>query len=128
MSREIRLAYKDIWQKHRSLAALVIIMWVLALIAVIVSVVLLEPKYLRTLSSYTNLGIVNYYLGARWWHAIVFPVSAVAFASFWTILAAQLFHKKGERFARLFLILSYFVLFTLGVVAVRVLLFNAELS
>jgi hypothetical protein len=128
MNREIRAALKEIWQKHRSLAAMLIVMWVLALLVIIVSVVLLEPKYLRTLSAYTNLGIVNYYLGARWWHAIVFPVASLFFAFFWTILTAQLYAKKGAKFTKSFVFLSYFVLVTLGVTAVRVLLFNAELS
>ena len=128
MSREIRGALKEVWQKHRSLAAMLVIMWVLAAIVIIVSVVLLEPKYLRTLSSYTNLGIINYYLGARWWHAIIFPVSSLAFAFFWTVLTGQLYLKKGAKFTKSFILLSYFVLFTLGVTTVRVLLFNSELS
>ena len=128
MSREIRGTLKEIWQKHRGLAAMLIVIWVLALIVVAISLILLEPKYLRTLSAYTNLGIVNYYLGARWWHAIVFPAAALIFAYFWTILSAQLYVKKGARFTQSFLLLFFFLIFTLGVVAVRVLLFNAELS
>jgi hypothetical protein len=107
---------------------MIVVMWLLALIVIIVSTVLLEPKYLRTLGAYTNLGIVNYYLNARWYHAIIFPASSAIFAYFWTILSAQLYLKKGEKVAELFVFLSYFILFTLGVVAVRVLLFNAELS
>ena len=128
MTRESSKAYKEIWHSHRSLAVLIIIMWILALIVVAVSVALLEPKYLRTLSSYTNLGLVNYYLNARWWHAIIFPLSSLIFAYFWTVLTAQLYHKKGVRFTRSFVLLSFFVLVALGFVAVRVLLFNAELS
>ncbi|MDR0979633.1 MAG: hypothetical protein LBM12_00535 [Candidatus Nomurabacteria bacterium] len=128
MNQEIRASLKEIWQKHRGLAAMLVIMWVLALAAVIISLVLLEPKYLRTLSSYTNLGIVNYYLGARWWHAIIFPIASLGITFFWTILALQLYRQKSAKFAKIFIFLSYFVLVTLGVTMVRVLLFNAELS
>lgn len=128
MNREFRATYKEIWRKQRSLAVSVILAWLLALVVVIVSIALLEPKYLRTLEHYTNLGIVNYYLTARWYYAIIFPVAALALAIFWSIFIAQLYTKKGVATARLFAILSYFVFFSLGVAAVRVLLFNAELS
>jgi len=107
---------------------MVIIMWLLALVVIIVSIVLLEPKYLRTLSSYTNLGIVNYYLAARWWHAIIFPISSLVLTYFWTVLTAQLFLKYGAKSAKIFLFLFFFLILTLGVISVRVLLFNAELS
>lgn len=107
---------------------MVIIMWALILLLIIVSAFLIEPKHLRTLSHYTNLGVVNYYLNARWWHAIIFPASGVIFGFFWTILTSQLFVKRGALFARAFVFLSYFVLVTLSATAVRILLFNAGLS
>lgn len=128
MNREIRGALNEIWQKHRSLAVMLIVTWAMAVVIIIISIILLEPKYLRTLSSYTNLGIVNYYLNSRWWYAIIFPVSSLFFSYFWTLLTAQLYLKKGAKFTKAFLFLSYFLLFTLGVTTVRVLLFNAELS
>jgi len=107
---------------------MIIIMWAMVLLLIIVSIVLLEPKHLRTLSHYTNLGAVNYFLNARWWHAIIFPVSGVFFGFFWTLMTGRLFEKRGAAFTRSFVFLSYFVLVTLGATTIRVLLFNAGLS
>ena len=112
---------KEVYEKHRTLFTLMVVMLVLSIVLLIYSVVNLHPGNSVIKVSYGDIGR---YQGGEWssmsnsggyhdgaWQAmLVYPLFSLVFGFLHSVIALQIFRKKGDKLASVFVITTIFLI------------------
>ena len=112
---------KEVYEKHRTLFTLMVVMFVLAIVLFIYSVANLQPGNSVIKVSYGDIGR---YQGGEWssmsnsggyhdgsWQAmLVYPLFSLVFGFLHSIIALRIFRKKGDKLASVFVITTIFLI------------------
>ena len=115
--KKILVDFKEIYVKHRTLATLIVVLFVMSLVLFVYTIFNLKPNTSVIKVSYGDIGRYQggewssmsnsggYHDGA-WQSMLVYPLFAGIIGVLHSVIAIRLFHKKGEPIARIFVFFS----------------------
>lgn len=106
----------EIYREHRSLLALMMLVFMFALGVFIFSMTKLDPTSAVVKVGYGDIG--GYRDGA-WSNLLVFPTLMILFGILHNLLAVKIYEKRGAGMAKFFLITTLMLIFGALIVLIR---------
>ena len=108
----------EIYRKHKSLLALMVVLFILGAIVLVYSVFTINPNVAVVKIGYGDIGG---YRDGTWTNMLVFPVFAGIFGVLHNFLAVKIFEKYGDGIAKVFVVVSILLLVGMFIVLLRLL-------
>ena len=107
---------QDIFQEHKVLLVLMLILFIMGLAFFIFSLFCLKPGTPVANIGYSDL---EGYRSGSWGNLIAFPLLAVLFGILHNLLAMRIFQKRGASLAQVFVVITIFFLIGAFIVLLR---------
>lgn len=114
--KNLKVKFIEIYREHRSLLALMMLVFVFAMGVFIFSLTKLDPTSAVVKVGYGDIG--GYRDGA-WSNLIVFPTLMILFGVLHNFLAIKIYDKRGVGIAKFFLITTLMLIFGALIVLIR---------
>jgi hypothetical protein len=116
----------QLWVTDRSFFWQLMGLLFLSFLTVIITLTFVQPQQLRVVSRYSDFGDTHYYHDAVWSYFLSFPLLAFAFGFLHLLIVLRLVRSNERSVARAVIFLSYALLITLLVIAIRLAGVNRE--
>lgn len=118
MKLTFREDFIKIYQTERGILILMILNLLLSIALIVFSLVNLNPNSAVVKIGYGDIGG---YRDGTWANLLAFPLLAIIFGVFHSLLALRIFHKRGSGMAKFFLITTTALIASTWLVLVRLL-------
>ena len=107
-----------IYQNERGILLVMILNFILSIALIVFSLISLNPESAVVKVGYGDIGG---YRDGSWIDILAFPLLAIIFGVFHSLLATRIFHKRGSGMAKFFLIITTILILGTFLVLIRLL-------